>query len=429
MSQCEESINKFHVKYRLININKSIRLGTFIIEPNSNSMTQKNAQFRLFLISLCLFILAIVFSCNRSAESEGEDGITEIKVNRDLAKDIQINEAIRIKKWVALETSPESMIGWINNFNYMNNEFYLSSDFKTLLRFSSDGNFLNKIGNKGSGPGEFLDVANVIVDPASQKVEVYGRIKKKMLIYNVNGEYESSFHLDYWRGGFSKLPGGQYLIFDRIPEYFGNDIQSEYTLFLLNDNQYPEKLDSVIPMYHGNMDFGAKFHNFFQYQNKTIFHYGLNDTIYEFDGKELVHKYHIDFGNEVSIKEIGEIPDRIDAMKVTSNPLYSQMGSYVIVTDALTFAEYNYKNGTQRLVKNRVSKKELNYINLKAESDTVFINPEMVIDGHYVSYIQPYQIIEHPDLFIECGLTPEAIAKMDPEDNPIIIFYDFIFYE
>lgn len=154
-------------------------------------MEQRNDQFSLSLFAGCLFILSINFACNNSiVEFSSEDGVSEIKVNRELAKDIQINEAIQINKWVCLETSPNSIIGTVSCLRYLNNNFILACDTFNLFRYSQNGNLLNRIGRKGQGPGEYRFVFDFTIDSANRMVEVFDHIKKQMLFYNIEGQFD-----------------------------------------------------------------------------------------------------------------------------------------------------------------------------------------------------------------------------------------------
>jgi len=376
-----------------------------------------------------LILLPFICSCNRNNQTKERGAVSDIIINRELAKDFQINEAIRVTKWVRLETSKEFLVGSVLKVNFINNEFFLISEKKDLFRFSNTGAFLNRIGTVGKGPGEFLWIVDFMVDPANQHVEIFDESKKMMLIYNLDGKFTSSFNLDFRNVIIKKLPNGKYLLYSRISNYQGTDIRSQYVLFLIKDILHPEDRDSLIPLFNKYLDASGKLSkNFVQNQGKTLFHYGLSDTIYEFDGDRMNHKYHVNFGNSLSIIELGKIPDRNEAFEITDRPLYSTIGLNVFITDQLAFLDYKYQSHDQQFVQNRKTKQELHYTYLKAESDTVFIKPDMIIDGHFVSLIEPWLIINHPDVFIKCGLMSKPeIAELTPEDNPILIFYDFIF--
>jgi hypothetical protein len=285
-------------------------------------------------------------------------GITEIKVNPGLLKDLQLHEAISIRKSVPLETNDSCLIGEIMNIKYIDSCFYINSRFTDLYRFNSDGLFLNSVGRQGRGPDEFQFLLDFDIDTKNNKVEIFCYNEELVKTFSINGSFYSSRKIGVRNGRISRISNGQHFVYIRNSNYLGDDIKNQYVLFLQEDLKYPEKLLPIIPLFNRYLDPSGRLDNFWQNYEKTFFHYGYNDTIYQFTESRIEHKYHVDFGNKISINELGKVKDRNDAINIINDPLYSSIGKHVLITDNYVYFDYDYKQKNQKYVMNRVSKNE-----------------------------------------------------------------------
>lgn len=74
-------------------------------------------------------------------------------------------------RYIALETTDESLIGSIGHLVVYREEFYLfDKNVKQILRFGKDGKFLCRYGQKGSGPGEYASISAFMSIPYREEV-------------------------------------------------------------------------------------------------------------------------------------------------------------------------------------------------------------------------------------------------------------------
>jgi len=97
-----------------------------------------------------------------------------------------IYESVEI---VPLETNEESFFGGVSVFNIINDTVFIldAKGIKSLLRFSMDGKFIDKIGSVGQGPGEYGSPQNFFV--FRDKIYVLDNTQQKIISYNKSGEY------------------------------------------------------------------------------------------------------------------------------------------------------------------------------------------------------------------------------------------------
>lgn len=158
-------------------------------------------KIKVLLLSVILLIFSIVQIHSFSQEVkwkgtiEEEDGIKVIKnpnepfygeIEFELEEDLSISDR-KSKKFKFHE------IGLITLDN-QENIYALDTRKNCILKFDSLGNYLQEIGRKGQGPGEFERPSNLFVD---NQHYLYASDQRKIQIFNSTGKYVKSIRLDY----------------------------------------------------------------------------------------------------------------------------------------------------------------------------------------------------------------------------------------
>lgn len=93
-------------------------------------------------------------------------------------------------RYIALETTDESLIGSIGHLVVYREEFYLfDKTVKQILRFGKDGKFLCRYGRKGGGPGEYATLSSFYVDTYRGEVGLFDPMSYRVHRYRIDGEY------------------------------------------------------------------------------------------------------------------------------------------------------------------------------------------------------------------------------------------------
>jgi hypothetical protein len=129
---------------------------------------------------------------------------------------------------IVLETNKESLIGTIDKL-YLTDSLIIIFDGKQMCIFVFDiqGKYIRRIGEKGNGPGEYIELNDVFYDAANKQILAHERYKNKIYTYNLHGELMSQskvakFHFDsfcrtnegYWIYTWDHPDGYQLILLD-----------------------------------------------------------------------------------------------------------------------------------------------------------------------------------------------------------------------
>jgi hypothetical protein len=382
-------------------------------------------QPKIKIQALLFLSVLIIFGSSCQTGNHHDPKSIEIKINKEIAKDYQLHDAISITRYLALETNDSCLIGKVIQLKYEDSCFYINSRYIDLFRFNSSGLFLNSISHRGRGPDEFQFLSDFNVDPENNRIEIFSDADESLKEFSKEGVFLSSQKFGARNSRIAKTTTGQYFIYIRNNNYIGDEINSQFVLYLLEDKKDPNTKLPVVPLFNRYLDLSGSSENFWQNHDQTFFYYGYNDTIYQFSENKLTFKYHIDFGNNISIKELGKVKERINAIKLISDPSYSRIGNHVYINERIMYIDYDYRRNTQKHIINRINNQELNIKYLMSGIDTILLEPLLLTNDSFISLVDPIQIIKHPDEFIRCGIKREFVNKLTEDQNPIIIYYTY----
>lgn len=114
-----------------------------------------------YTVLLSIFLL---FACtgkktteeNAAPENKGPQVINLEEAISQPSEDVPLSEAVRELRIVPLETTAECLVGNVESIQIMGDDIFVLDLQSGILRFSKDGKFLNKIGTRGQGPGEYV---------------------------------------------------------------------------------------------------------------------------------------------------------------------------------------------------------------------------------------------------------------------------------
>ena len=211
----------------------------------------------------------------------------QIKYQINLADNFNKKSTIKLSsvanriKYIPLETNPDCILG--RDYKVELTEKYIFIfDYLNLYRFSITGKFLNKIGYKGRGPGEYMRLgAGFAIDDIQKEVFLLDFERKKILVYKYDGTFLRDLKLQFI-GQFISHINRKYIIHNNMfYNFFANNkptFELEVIDFEGNQiNQFESTLDR-------NKKYGLLLYppHFFQYYNLTYYKTPLNDTIFCF---------------------------------------------------------------------------------------------------------------------------------------------------
>ena len=157
-------------------------------------MRPSKIQFAVLL----LFTLFLFHSCKNS-ESDISSFIT-LDITNGLVKKKKhyLSEITKDYQLIKLETNPHCLINKIYKIYFAKDKIIVldGSPFfgtrgpekQSLLIFDNKGRFLNKIGKKGKGPGEYHSIINLCIDERNEIIYVLSG-DQSIIQYRFSGEF------------------------------------------------------------------------------------------------------------------------------------------------------------------------------------------------------------------------------------------------
>ena len=168
-------------------------------------------RFKHVQAGILIFIFIMSLGCQKQKTGwqgtiEEENGIRVVK-----------NPAKPMYGELVLELEEDLSIGSVEDENTMfyqigsidvdsqNNIYVLDSGNHRVQKFDKDGNYLQTIGRKGQGPGEFMRPINILLDAQGN---IYVLELRKLNLFDSKGNYIKSFVPPTFIMGFAAGPEG-----------------------------------------------------------------------------------------------------------------------------------------------------------------------------------------------------------------------------
>jgi len=386
-------------------------------------------------ITYLSFILVLIYSCRSSHEKQDNNVSTQAKqkfYNINIRNSLNVPGNCYLSSiateihYIPLETNPFCLLSKISDLKLFNDNIFIS-DKKALYKFDSKGNFIQQIGRKGNGPGEYGMVFFFSIIEKTNEIILFSYPAGKINIYDIEtGTYKRSFRLDFDATGSIEFPSGKISFFTSdIPQTKNQQVNSE--IFISNsDGQITDSIPNSRLPKTGNLSSQTIYYK----MNRKICYMGsFQDTLIILSEKIEKQPY-VDFclnntvkGNEIKLKLlIGKIqyPDFLSIHKVLESSRYFfidiQKGVGLYVEDEILSFLYN-----------KESKQLINCPFLINDIDSgmpfwpKFIdNDTLLVDVQY-----SYQIIDYFQSNKAKGDKSEKCLKLanslNEKDNPVLI--------
>ena len=122
---------------------------------------------------------------------EIDNDYTTIHVPPDYGDAIALSSITDAVNYVVLEATDKSLISTVRKIllDRGGNYYLLDGDQQRLLRFSPDGVYLNDIGIRGRGPGEYTELTDADLD--NDTIKIYDAQTGNVLTYDLNGAFSA----------------------------------------------------------------------------------------------------------------------------------------------------------------------------------------------------------------------------------------------
>lgn len=384
---------------------------------------------------LIVFLFFTLLSCNSNVNNKNSFKLKTINIE---AENIT-NENIKSNKiryaniissksvdYIPLETTKNSLIGKIDKILLIKDRIYIldKKNSKGVFVFNKQGGFLFKIQNQGKGPGEFMKIIDFNYNESSNELEIFDIIKRKILIYNLKGEFIKEIEAINSHAFYPIEKNERYFYSKFLPNKEDLKLKNNYRLIKTNNK-------------------GDIINNFLSFKNETIFKSRIintynsfypikdskkllfiesyNNNIYEIDGESLNIKYVLNFNNSNIPKDFLEsnINDKYiyvatKKLAYISNILYDDNEEMV----------FWYTKKYRRVVRYDKKKEEYKeYLNYFIKEDNIFVDPSIYITNQFgISILEVYKLLEQKTENNKLSKRINEMLKDKTEiSNPILV--------
>lgn len=133
-----------------------------------------------------ILVMTLLSSCNPRTDKTYLLKVSKEKNLQSLSSILNIDEVIK------LETTNSCLLNVIFKVELTDDNIFIFSN-NQVYRFNREGKFINKIGKLGNGPNEMIKPSDFDLSPNKKQVAIWDNIKRKLNIFNIDGQYECSY--------------------------------------------------------------------------------------------------------------------------------------------------------------------------------------------------------------------------------------------
>ena len=165
------------------------------------------------IIIILSFIAFNYLSCGHI--DEANEGIWNVYIplkNENKTDLALISELSNHMDTIYLSSNDNCIVGRIEDVLIDNDVLFIVSN-NSILKFSIDGIYLDKIERRGRGHGEYISINRIDLLPSKKEIYIFDRNSKKILVYSYDGNFIRNIDLEDYPQDFAILPNGDLLYF------------------------------------------------------------------------------------------------------------------------------------------------------------------------------------------------------------------------
>lgn len=381
------------------------------------------------------FLFSFIFySCqNNSNNQESEIQETRnITVNiHNLDQKLDFDDFFEYSHHVILQTTDSSLISKIEKLQLRNSKYYILDRSQSILLFDFTGKFIRSFNHKGQSGTEYIGANDMEVDDNGD-IYVCDFSGSKIIKYNEKGVFLETIKIPVQTNSFKLLSQGRFA----INLQNGSSNNSAETCYNYHCFQNGRFICQAIPFnkhlkgYSFTYGYGKS--SFYSYGGKIYTTSTFNDTIYTIQENGCLKPFvRYDFGQkrlalQSSAKEANEYMERVRLGEAVSSLYHFCMfGDYL-------FVSYDYQNQGSYII-SKVNETPVYIGKFKSDKNGLYIIPIIYLSDAPVYQFATIVNAESFEFILKRnkkvpGWIHEISKSVEKEDNPVLIFYKWIYH-
>lgn len=376
-------------------------------------------------------IMAISCTNNRSVEP----GIVFIDLDNIPSEAADLINDIESLRFLTLQLDSQSLIGNIQEIVFGRNCFYILCDKTKIIRYNNDGAYMSSIYQVGKGPGEYVQIDEIAIDPISEELFVADNMQRKVLRFKPNGDFIKEFK--YKRSILAFHVTGKGILAMYLGRMTGRDFNPNDLFELAYFDFEGHRIAGYYPFEHP-FPFGVP-GGFTQGpgRKKTLFCKGLDYNIFEIkEAEEPQSIMQYDFGRYNA--DTSQIYNPAKKPRLSESNIVPFRYFSSLISTGSCFSINLRHNGKSALVLTRIADLKSKIYKLGSYGSIGSLygfpirTPYAALKDEFVS-IYPIEFIER----IMEDLSEDQIKELSKfkgfnqaeqltlEDNPVLVFYSF----
>ena len=231
------------------------------------------------------FILFFMFGCSNEKKRMFDTRVIKIDVEDEDTSNLP---KLSLKSVIALEENSESLFGFIDVIEYIDNRIYLLDIYssKSVMVYSEEGNFINKT-KLGKGPEEMIKPFSLFVDKNNKNVLIYDQALHYIYLYDLDLNFLS-------RNKYDGVPFSNFAKINKDELLVRSHFYQDYVYSLYSLKPSVDSIRQYIPdmKYSG----GQRLSRSISIGNRILLIAPYDYNVYQFLDGNIRSKYYFDFG-------------------------------------------------------------------------------------------------------------------------------------
>ena len=174
---------------------------------------------KYFYIIIPVFLL--FFGCSSRQEKE-TDNVRKVEIDlTETGEKLPLSEFVDSVQFIRIDLPDNETVGRPVQACFTDSCFFIYDLLqRNIYRFTRNGRLAAKISRHGQGPGEYMNVTNIMVRNTPEELYVYDKISQRIHVYSFDGDFIRTVQTEKMASSVTVLPDGGFLCF--TPDFIYN---------------------------------------------------------------------------------------------------------------------------------------------------------------------------------------------------------------